>query len=61
MFIRSLAIFCAVFCIALSQNVIAFEKGDFLIRGGSATVSPNDSTSDVDVGGMSQGFDLNVQ
>ena len=47
--------------IILTKNVIAFEKGDFLVRGGSATVSPNDSTSNVSVGGTDQGYDLDIK
>ena len=61
MFIRSLLISLAVLWVVFSQNVIAFEKGDFLIRGGSATVSPNDSSSNVSLGGADLGFDINVQ
>ena len=53
-----LAVICLTLC---SQISFAFEKGDFLIRGGLATVSPNDSTSDVDVNRSGLGFDLNIQ
>lgn len=51
----------AVVLTAFTQNSVAFQKGDFLVRGGSATVSPNDSTSDVTLGGAGLGFDTNVQ
>lgn len=61
MYKRKVILTLGIAWIAFSQNIAAFEKGDFLVRGGTATVSPNDSTSDVDVGGNSLGFGLNVQ
>ena len=45
----------------IPQFASAFDQGDIIIRGGSATVSPNDSSSNVSVGGADLGFDVNVQ
>jgi outer membrane protein len=47
-----------------SQTTVAFEKGDILVRAGLATVSPNESSSNIIVGsdlGVNVGVDNNTQ
>jgi outer membrane protein len=47
-----------------SQAALAFEKGDILVRGGLATVAPNESSSNIFVGsdlGVNIGVDNNTQ
>ncbi|MEZ8881586.1 outer membrane protein OmpW [Vibrio lentus] len=45
-----------------STNVLAHKEGDFIIRAGAATVSPNDSSGDVlDTAGVKFGVDSNTQ
>jgi outer membrane protein len=41
----------ALATLVASQTAFAFEKGDILVRGGLATVSPNESSSNIIVGG----------
>jgi outer membrane protein len=41
----------ALATLVASQIAFAFEKGDILVRGGLATVSPNESSSNIIVGG----------
>ncbi|MFT6085037.1 MAG: outer membrane protein [Glaciecola sp.] len=41
----------ALATLVASQTAFAFEKGDILVRGGLATVSPNESASNIIVGG----------
>lgn len=43
-----------------SQHVVAFEKGDLIARVGIANVSPDESTSNVFVGGADQGASLEI-
>jgi outer membrane protein len=43
-----------------SQSALAFEKGDILIRAGVASVSPDESSSNIFVGGADLGVDLAV-
>lgn len=44
-----------------SQSATGFEKGDLILRAGVANVSPDDSSSNVFVGGADQGFDVSVR
>ena len=47
-----------------SQTTVAFEKGDILVRAGLATVSPNESSSNIIVGsdlGVNVSVDNNTQ
>ncbi|MBT0587091.1 OmpW/AlkL family protein [Alteromonas oceanisediminis] len=44
-----------------STTAIAFEKGDIIVRGGLATVAPDESTSNVFVGGADLGVDLQIE
>jgi len=44
----------------LSANAIAHEKGDMLVRIGLTTVAPDESSSNIFVGGGDLGFALNV-
>lgn len=37
--------------LSLSQQALAFEKGDIIVRGGLTTVAPDDSSSNILVGG----------
>ncbi len=43
----------------ISLPAVAFEKGDIIVRGGAANVSPNDSSSNINVGG-DLGFGIEV-
>ncbi|MEO9947233.1 MAG: OmpW family outer membrane protein [Paraglaciecola sp.] len=47
-------LFCA------TQPAYSFEKGDWLIRAGATSVSPNDSSSNVTVAGSDLGVGVNV-
>ncbi len=52
----------AVIAALMSTNVLAHKEGDFIIRAGAATVSPNDSSGDVlDTAGVKFGVDSNTQ
>lgn len=53
----TLAILASLFA---SQHAAAFEKGDFIARVGIANVSPDESTSNVFVGGADQGVSLEI-
>lgn len=50
----------ALSTIFASQHVLAFEKGDFIIRAGLATVAPDESSSNIVVGGNDLGVNLTV-
>lgn len=50
----------AVLASLTSVNVIAHETGDMLVRVGLTTVAPDESSSNVFVGGGDLGFGLNV-
>ena len=41
------AVILALATLVVSQTAFAFEKGDILVRGGLATVSPNESSSNI--------------
>ena len=56
---KTLLAVAATSLFAVSSSAIAFEKGDILVRGGLATVAPDESTSDVNVGG-DLGFGLTI-
>jgi outer membrane protein len=43
-----------------SQTVLAFEKGDIIVRGGLASVAPNDSSSNILAGGTDLGVSVAV-
>jgi outer membrane protein len=45
--------------IASASNAVAFEKGDILVRGGFATVAPDESSSNINVGD-DLGFGLTI-
>ena len=50
--------------IASASNAVAFEKGDILVRGGFATVAPDESSSNINVGddfGFGLTIDNNTQ
>jgi len=53
-------IITSLLTVTASQAAVAFEKGDFLIRGGFATVSPNESSTNINVGATDLGVDLAV-
>jgi outer membrane protein len=53
-------IITSLLTVTASQAAVAFEKGDFLIRGGFATVSPSESSTNINVGGTDLGVDLAV-
>lgn len=53
-------IITSLLTVTASQAAVAFEKGDFLIRGGFATVSPNESSTNINVGATDLGVDLTV-
>ena len=43
-----------------AQPVLSFEKGDIIVRAGLATVSPDESSSNIVVGGGDLGVNLSV-
>ena len=45
--------------IASASSAVAFEKGDILVRGGFATVAPDESSSNINVGD-DLGFGLTI-
>jgi outer membrane protein len=52
----------AVLSALMSANVLAHSEGDFIVRVGAATVSPNDSSGDVlDTAGAEFSVDSNTQ
>lgn len=46
--------------VVASLNAKAFEQGDLIVRVGATTVSPNESSSNIIVGGSDLGVDLTV-
>ena len=46
--------------IGSSSSVVAYEKGDLLVRVGVTNVSPDDSSSNITLNGDNLGFGLNV-
>lgn len=50
----------ALALIAFSQNTMAFTQGDLIVRGGLAAANPNDSSSNIIVGGVDLGVDIDV-
>jgi outer membrane protein len=58
------AVILALATLVVSQTAFAFEKGDILVRGGLATVSPNESSSNIIAGsdlGVNVGVGNNTQ
>lgn len=55
----SLTLLAAASVVA-SLNAKAFEQGDLIVRVGATTVSPNESSSNIVVGGTDLGVDLSV-
>ncbi|MDE1464971.1 OmpW family outer membrane protein [Spartinivicinus poritis] len=55
----------AILGLALSQAAMAYQEGDFIVRAGAATVSPNEDSGNVKLGGtktdMTVGADSNTQ
>jgi outer membrane protein len=50
----------ALAAVVAAPSVLAFEKGDIIVRAGLTTVSPDESCSNVTVGGGDLGFGVNV-
>ena len=50
----------AVATLSVSHAVNAFEKGDWVVRAGLATVAPDESSSNIVVGGNDLGVNLTV-
>ena len=46
--------------VTASQYAAAFEKGDIIVRGGLATVAPDESSSNIVVGGADLGVNVSV-
>jgi outer membrane protein len=46
--------------LALSGSVMAYEKGDFIVRGGFTNVAPNDDASNIFAGDADLGVSVNV-
>jgi outer membrane protein len=50
----------ALASVMVVQHAVAFEKGDIIARVGAVNVSPNDSSSNITVGGSDLGVDVSV-
>lgn len=50
----------ALAAVVAAPSVLAFEKGDIIVRAGLTTVSPDESSSNITVGGGDLGFGVNV-
>ena len=53
----SLAVLASV---SVVQQASAFDKGDIIARVGAVNVNPNDSSSNINVGGSDLGIDVSV-
>ncbi|WP_163836580.1 OmpW family outer membrane protein [Spartinivicinus ruber] len=46
--------------LSLSQGVMAYQEGDFIVRAGAATVNPNEDSGNVKAGGADTGWTVGV-